>query len=653
MSGLLVHIHLFGPLRVTAGDDPVALAGRKVQGLLVYLCCRAGTPVPRETLCGLLWGERTDDQARASLRQALATLRKALGPAAAEAINASADTINVVADQVLIDIARFDALARSDAIADLSEARALYQGELFEGAGSIEPEFDRWLSGERAAMRARHGALLDRLSGLFVAAGQADEAIACDTQLLALDPLQENVHRRLMRAYAGQHRYDTALRQFAEAQAILAADLGLQPEPSTMALAQEIRARRRSPQDLSPVAQPTAPLAATPVLPDRPSVAVLPFRALSGDVEAAYFGEGVSEDLTIELSRVADLMVVARQSTLRFGPDGADPREVGRALGVRFCLGGSVRMIGSRVRISAHLARCEDGRQVWAESYDRMIADIFDIQTEIARTVAGTVVGRIAAVDFERIRSDRPENLSSYDLVLKGLSLMNAYDFDAALGCFETANAADPAYARPLGLMALSRVYRRWYFEVDPDMSEAIPFGERAIALDPGEARAHCALAIARMLRMDHHLAAYHFSVAMDRNRNDDLLLSEYARYLMYVDRAEDGIRHIREAMRLNPFHPQHYWNIYGRCLHTLGRHAEALEMFQRIDMPTFWVHSYMAACHAMLGDPGNAATHRDKIRGLYPAFDFDRYVTIFPYSNPATKARFVASLSRAGLDRH
>ncbi len=335
------------------------------------------------------------------------------------------------------------AITRNATMDDLRDAATL-GGELLEGLGPVEPEFDRWLSGERAAVRARQIAILDRLSDLHFAAGEIEDVLACDARLLGLDPLQERVHRRTMRALAAQQRFDAALRQFAVAETVLSAELGLRPDPETLALAQDIRNRRRSgpPADTP---QPLSPVTATPALPSRPSLAVLPFKVLSAAPEAAYFGEGVAEDLTVELARKPDLLVISRHSTARFGPDGADPRAIGRDLGVRFCLGGSVRTLDGRARIAAHLLRCDDGSEVWADRFDGNIADLFDIQADIARTVAATVAGRIVAADTERLKTDRPANLSAYDHVLRGMSVMAAHAYDDAIAAFDAATAADPA----------------------------------------------------------------------------------------------------------------------------------------------------------------------------------------------------------------
>ena len=162
--------------------------------------------------------------------------------------------------------------------------------------------------------------------------------------------------------------------------------------------------------------------------------------------------------------------------------------------------------------------------------------------------------------------------------------------------------------------------------------------------------RGHCALGMGRLVHEEHARAGYHFEAALARNPNDDHLLIEHGRYLLYVDRGEEGIGQIREAMRLNPFHPDWYWNVYGRCLHTLGRMDEALEMFQRVRKPAFWMEAYMAACHTALGNEAQSAEHRALLYERRPDFTLEAFAKVLPYRNPKTKQVFMATLERAGF---
>ena len=648
-------VNLLGPMKMRSGEANLPLPGRKPAALFAYLCRRFGTEVPRETLSGLLWGDVPDAQARASLRQALSALRKALGDAGDQAVTTGTLGLRVNPNAVQVDAHLFEAAIDGEGSQALAEAAGLYSGDFLEGANAVAPEFDRWLAGERAALRAQYMSVLTKLLEIDQEAGRHEDAIATANRLIVLDPLQESVHRRLMQSYAAQNRFDAALKQYADLELVLEAELGIRPETITSELAREIRNRRRGAGSQSSRAVDTGELRAppAPAVPSRPSIAVLPFRALSASEEAKYFGEGVAEDVIIELSRDSDMMVVARQSSFQFDPETVDPREIGAALGVRYCLTGSIRTAGTRVRVSAHLIGCEDAEEIWADRFDRDLEDIFDIQTEIARTVTSTVIGRIVASGAERTRAETPKDMAAYDIVLLGLNHLYKFTRDSAeeaRNCFAKAIAADPDYARPYGLYALAESYIQWHHSINPEVPEVIEYGEKCIARDPGDAKGHCALGIGRLIREEHARSGYHFEAALARNPNDDLVLIEHGRYLMYDDRGEEGIKQIREAMRLNPYHPDWYWNVYGRCLHTLGRMEEALEMFRRIRKPTFYMEGYLAACHAALGNTEKANEHCAKLYEAQPDFTLDVFAKVLPYRNSETKRNFMKTLEKAGF---
>lgn len=385
--------------------------------------------------------------------------------------------------------------------------------------------------------------------------------------------------------------------------------------------------------------------------PLRPAIAVLPFRAIGGGEHATDLGEGIGEDVIVELSRSSDLSVIARASSFRFaGTD--DPAGIAHALGVRFLLGGTVRLDREHLRVTAHLVRCPAGEELWAERFDRGLADVFDIQTEIARTVTATVLGRIATADAPP-SARPPGDLAAYELVLRGLRALHRYtraDLEAAREAFRDAIRREPGYGRPHGLLALTEIYLPWYFGIDSDVFAAVAPAERAVALDARDTRGHCALGIAALMERAHDRARAHFETGLRANPNDDLLLIEYARFLMYDDRAEAALAYSAEAMRLNPFHPNWYWNIEGRVLHTLGRFEAATRAFERVASPPFWTIAYMAACATALGQDDRAAALRDRLRASRPDFTLARFATIFPYRNPATEAAFLASLRAAGL---
>ena len=639
-------IRVLGPFSIVLDGAVRPTASKKGLSLLAYLARRPNVRVPRETIAGLLWADVNDKQARASLRQALTALRRNLVPYG-DALETDAHSVRLVADKCELDVAAFETAADRDP----ASATGLYGGMFLEGCGPVSPEFDRWAEAERSHLQAKQAACLLKAADEAEADGHYDAMAAFAARLLAFDPLQEHVHRRLMRAQYRQSRYDAALKQFNDLSKVLEDELGVRPEKPTMDLVAEIRAARSGHERVE-AKTPIEKAQSKPVVPGRPSIAVLPFKAFGSGEDAVFLGEGIAEDVIIELARNKSILTVARHSSFRFAEERTDAVEIGRELGVRFILGGSVRVSGNRTRVTAHLVRCKDGHQLWAERFDRDLSDIFEIQIEIARTVTATVVGQIES-DVVLQNRDRPvDGLEAHVLVLRAtreIDKISKDGMEAGIAHLERALELDTGNARAQGLLALTRIYLEW-FNVGRQMAQAIGEAQTAIRLDPREPKAQCALGVAFTIEQRYDEASHHFQAGMNANPNDEQLLVEYGRHLMYVDRPEAGISSIREAMRLNPFHPSWYWNMVGRCLHTLGRFDEAIECFRRMEDPPFYVHGYIASCLAMLGDEDGAKIERDRLYAARPDFDLQQFRSIFPYKNSQTAERFFQTFAKAGI---
>lgn len=259
-----LHLSLLGRFELRAGHAGVIdLPPRKARALLAYLALHAGRPLSRGALAALLWPEAAEEPARASLRQALASLRRALGERASRVLDTDAE--QVVLFGVAADALDFERLAGASNPAELESAAALYAGDLLPGFDVRAPAFDAWLAAERQRLRALALDVLDRLAGAREAAGDAERAAAAAGRLLALDPLHEPAHRRLMRIYAAQGRHADALRQYAACREALRRELGVSPDAETEGLHRELLARRREPAPASPATP--APERAPPAAP--------------------------------------------------------------------------------------------------------------------------------------------------------------------------------------------------------------------------------------------------------------------------------------------------------------------------------------------------------------------------------------------------
>lgn len=397
----------------------------------------------------------------------------------------------------------------------------------------------------------------------------------------------------------------------------------------------------------------TRPAAAALPLPDRPSIAVLPFSNMSGDPDQEFFSDGISEDIITELSRNRSLFVVARNSSFVFRGRAVDIREVGSSLGVLYVLEGSVRKAGNRIRVTAQLINAASGEHLWADKYDGDLVDVFALQDEISRTIVSTIAGRLEQSQVERLTQRPTADLSAYEEVLRGQKFLHQYsqvDYTRARECFERAISADPGFARAKALLAVVESYC-WFWDDDPSLLErAVEAGQAALALDPHESKCHLALGIAYLLKSSHDKAGYHFTRGSNLNPNDDLIMVEHARFHLYVGKPLQGAELVRQAMRRNPYHPNWYWNILGRCLHTAGCVAEAIPVFENVSEPQFWTHAYLAACHAAIGNTEKAREQVHQTLKLRPDFKVSEFAAHLPYRSSSDLQSFLDTLRRGGL---
>ncbi len=360
-----LHISLLGGFEARLGSgEALPLKGRKTQALVAYLALTPGEQHTRDELVALLWSDRGEQQARSSLRQSLSELRKALGDTDDSPLIAGRDAISLDADAVDVDVTEFERLIEDGTPTALERAVELYRGDLLDGIGVHDPAFEDWLRDERQHLQERACEALSRLLG-HQAAGDTERAIATARRLLALDPLRETTHRALMRLYAGKGERTLALKQYLACRDVLAAELGLSPETETEELAAEIRTgAARTEEAVDPVSDRRASRAEPLPLPDKPSIAVLPFVNISGDPEQEYFSDGVTEDIITELARFRSLFVIAHNSSFTYKGRAAMVQDIGRELGVQYVVEGSVRKAGARVRINAQLVEAESGNHL-------------------------------------------------------------------------------------------------------------------------------------------------------------------------------------------------------------------------------------------------------------------------------------------------
>jgi adenylate cyclase len=389
---------------------------------------------------------------------------------------------------------------------------------------------------------------------------------------------------------------------------------------------------------------------------EKPAIVVLPFANMSGDPEQEFFADGLTEDILTELSRFRDLLVISRSTSSRYKGKPVEVKKIARELAVQYLLEGSVRKVGNRVRITVQLIDAEADRHIWADKYDRDLADIFAIQDEVTSSVVATLPGRVEVATRERSANKPTENMAAYECVLAGKLLHHRStreDNAAALNMLERAVKLDPKYAHARAWLACT-LGQAWVngFCTDRDATwnRVLEELQTAHALDSNDSDVHRILAAVNLTRNDFDQASYHQERALALNPNDDLVVVQQGEVLTWLGRPEEGIDWIKKAMRLNPYHPERFWNHLGRAYFVAHRYAEAIEAFKRITAPDHTHHAFLAAAQARMGNEAEARRHAGEVLARKPDFTVESYLATVHYKRQEDLEHHRESLLKAGL---
>ena len=406
----------------------------------------------------------------------------------------------------------------------------------------------------------------------------------------------------------------------------------------------------------SRVAPDQARNAAAPTVARKPSIAVLPLVNMSGDPEQEFFADGLTEDIITELSRFHDLLVISRNSTFVYKGKAVKVQEVAKEFAVDYVLEGSVRKAGDRIRVTVQLIDAEADRHVWAERYDRELADIFAIQDEMTRAIVATLPGRVEAAAHDRVKRKPTDNMAAYECVLAAKVLHHRStreDNAEAQRLLERAIALDPNYAHAHAwracVLGQTWVYS-WCADRDATFEQVAVELEIALKLDDNDSDVHRILAALNLNREDHDKAAYHQERALALNPNYDLVVVQQGELLTWLGRPEEGIDWIKKAMRLNPYHPERFWNHLGRACYGAEKYAEAAEAFSRITRPDHTHHAFLAATFARMGNAVAATAHAAEVLKREPKFSVAVYLATQHYKREVDRRRHEAGLLSAGL---
>ena len=394
---------------------------------------------------------------------------------------------------------------------------------------------------------------------------------------------------------------------------------------------------------------------------DRPAIAVLPFTNMSGDPEQEYFSDGISEDIITALSKLRWFFVIARNSSFVYKDKAVHLKQIAEELGVNYVIEGSVRKVGDRVRITAQLNDVATGSHIWAEHYDRGLADVFAVQDEITEAIVAAIEPQLYAAENFRAQRKSPDNMDAWDLLMRALShywRVTRQDNRVAQALLEKAIAIDPNYGKALGVLAATHTFSAhmgW-----EDMATALPIAERAalaaISADSEDSWAHYALGCVYLLkrRFDDSLAEFELSLRL--NPNFSLAQGFYGLALSYCGRWEEADLAARRALRLSPRDPFSalYYGIASYAQFVGRNYDEAMRLAregirQRGDF--VGAHRVLTAAAGMAERKDVAKAALQDLRRAQPNISLAWIESQMPIKRDADREHYLEGFRRAGLD--
>ena len=600
----------------------VALPTRKAQALLAYLALSAGQWHGRDRLAGLLWSDRQEARARNSLRQALASLRHLGQGLGVDLVEVNGDRVRLTSGVVETDATAFQSLGDSDPIA----ATGLYAGDLLDGFSAPDVAFQDWLTGERASLRDTACRIFERAVSQAAGNGDGRKAVELAKRLVRLDPYRESTHRRLMELHAAAGDRAGAIRQYQACERLLRNELDVAPAPETMGLLESIRIR-------GPATRPSrASPALNPPLPDRPSIAVLPFDNLSGEPEHAYFGDGMAEDIIAALSKFRRLFVIARNSSFTYKGRPVDVRQLAHELGVRYVLEGSIRRGGDRIRVTAQLIDALAGNPIWSERYDRGLEDLFSLQDEITETLVGAIAPEIDQAERQRAERYTPDSVDTWLMFQKGLTAYYETTEDslkAAVEILDEVCRRDPHFAQAHAFAADARHRQSIHFDMQGKpklLTVANELARKAIELDDRDSIGYSIYARVLAFQGDHERAMRFAEQGLNLNPNDWMAHHAQGYVLIVGGCFEAGLEALDVAQRLSPHSAfsAGVLSMRAGALIALRRFDEAAvvaELGIEAAHPRPSTFLYLAAVHALLGRLDRARMVLRKLQELHPRY--------------------------------
>ncbi|MEJ2587991.1 MAG: tetratricopeptide repeat protein [Deltaproteobacteria bacterium] len=401
--------------------------------------------------------------------------------------------------------------------------------------------------------------------------------------------------------------------------------------------------------------------------PDKPAIAVLPFDNLSGDPAQDYIADGISENIIAALSKISEMIVIARNSTFTYKGKPVKVQQVAKDLGVRYILEGSAQKIGDRVRITAQLIDAATGHHLWSEKYDRDMKDLFALQDEIAQKIIVELQVKLTEGEQARISEKSTTNLEAWSCAMRGLKLFEHPSREnnaKAMALFERAVELDPNYVWAWVRLAWTHLvasrHPEWGVSPSESFRKAVQISRKVLALDDADSDVHALLGniLARQKRFKEAISEGKKAIVLGpTNAQAHVLL---AVTMSKVGRFDDAIALVEKGMRLHPYYPAYYLIWLGAAYRMNGQYDEAVKVYQQLldrsrkgEFPLFAAHLFLAEVYAEIGRDQKARSHASEVMRLNPGFSLNkiRKIVTYGYKDPALLDRRINALRKAGLN--
>ncbi len=683
----MVRLRLIGQMEAwTLTSESILPTGRKTRALLAILALSAPRPVLRGKLAEMLWSRRPEEQARASLRQEIHRLLDALDPMGSQILAINRDHLMLRPGTVWVDVEEVLRASPSK-----PAALCLLDGDLMEDLDGVDPAFDNWLAAERERLRDRARTLAETM---LREQSDPEMVIPAAQQLLGIDRAHEGAWRALMRAYTVRGERGMAIQAYERCRTVLADLLDAQPSEETQRLLAEIRAsnpppravqsaaathpgaRAEQPRDLRTSVRHALPEARadartdprTEARPPNPRggarVGVLPLQLVGVGENEAHLSTGLAEEITSALARFRWMFLVSSSSLARYATQTRDETAIRRAFGIDFLLDGTIQRVPDRLRISLRLLDLRNGNQiVWSRRFDRDSHDLLTLQDEIASEVVAQIDPEILLIEAQRVSARPSHDPTAYDLLLRSLPLISRLEkplFMQAGDLLRQAMAQEPDYAAAHTWAAYWHIFlvgQGWSRDAASSMAEAGRLAERAVSLDPQDAKA---LTIAGHIRAYMHhrqreaIALHERALMLNPNLAMAWCLSGVA--LAYLGELDEAERRVLRYKKLSPLDPHAFFFDTSLIIVALLRHDYEAAVVTGREVSEM-NPGFSAACKPYLAALGHLGQLQEadivkrRLLAIQPDFTISSFVATSPFERAEDLEHFVAGLRLGGID--